>query len=100
MQGAFVDRKCAIGLILGTGSNACYIERADRIEKWEGEHKDVKEVGPWLLIDTVRILEKHIWQVVIDVEWGAFGDNGVLDFIKTDYDKQVDERSLLVGSFT
>jgi hexokinase len=44
VQGAFVDRKCAIGLILGTGSNACYIERADRIEKWEGEHKDVKEV--------------------------------------------------------
>jgi hexokinase len=46
VQGAFVDRKCAIGLILGTGSNACYIERADRIEKWEGEHKDVKEVIP------------------------------------------------------
>lgn len=45
VQGAFVDRKCAIGLILGTGSNACYIERADRIEKWEGEHKDVKEVS-------------------------------------------------------
>ncbi|EFX73328.1 hypothetical protein DAPPUDRAFT_307951 [Daphnia pulex] len=81
VQGAFVDRKCAIGLILGTGSNACYIERADRIEKWEGEHKDVKEV-------------------VIDVEWGAFGDNGVLDFIKTEYDKEVDRNSLLVGSFT
>ena len=81
VQGAFVDKKCAIGLILGTGSNACYIERADRIEKWEGEHKDVKEV-------------------VIDVEWGAFGDNGVLDFIKTEFDKQVDKNSLLVGSFT
>lgn len=44
MQGAFVDRKCAIGLILGTGSNACYIERADRIEKWEGKDKGVEEV--------------------------------------------------------
>ncbi|XP_057365356.1 hexokinase-2-like [Daphnia carinata] len=81
VQGAFVDRKCAIGLILGTGSNACYIERADRIEKWEGKDKDVEEV-------------------VIDVEWGAFGDNGVLDFIKTEYDKEVDRNSLLVGSFT
>lgn len=81
VQGAFVDRKCAIGLILGTGSNACYIERADRIEKWEGKDKGVEEV-------------------VIDVEWGAFGDNGVLDFIKTEYDKEVDRNSLLVGSFT
>ena len=44
VQGAFVDRKCAIGLILGTGSNACYIEKAEKIEKWEGEHKDVQEV--------------------------------------------------------
>lgn len=81
VQGAFVDRKCAIGLILGTGSNACYIESADKIEKWEGDHQNIKEV-------------------VIDVEWGAFGDNGVLDFIKTDFDKEVDQNSLLVGSFT
>ena len=41
-----------------------------------------------------------ILKVVIDVEWGAFGDNGVLDFIKTDFDKEVDKNSLLVGSFT
>ncbi len=39
-------------------------------------------------------------KVVIDIEWGAFGDNGVLDFIKTDFDKEVDAKSLLVGSFT
>ena len=39
-------------------------------------------------------------KVVIDVEWGAFGDNGVLDFIKTQFDKEVDDNSLLVGSFT
>ena len=44
MQGAFLDKKCAIGLILGTGANACYIENAARIEKWEGDHEDVKEV--------------------------------------------------------
>jgi len=44
VQGAFVDRKCAIGLILGTGSNACYIESADKIEKWEGDHQNIKEV--------------------------------------------------------
>ena len=39
-------------------------------------------------------------EVVIDIEWGAFGDNGVLDFIKTEFDREVDRNSLLVGSFT
>ncbi|KAK2715275.1 hypothetical protein QYM36_010053 [Artemia franciscana] len=81
VQGAFLDRKCAIGLIIGTGSNACYIERVDRVEKWEGTHGDIKEV-------------------VVDIEWGAFGDNGVLDFMKTEYDQMLDKNSLLVGSFT
>jgi hexokinase len=39
-------------------------------------------------------------QVIIDIEWGAFGDNGVLDFIKTDYDRKVDDNSLITNSFT
>ena len=44
VQGAFVDQKCAIGLILGTGSNACYIEDVSKIEKWEGDHQNIKQV--------------------------------------------------------
>lgn len=39
-------------------------------------------------------------QVVIDVEWGAFGDNGVLDFIRTEFDRCVDDNSLIQRSFT
>lgn len=39
-------------------------------------------------------------QVIIDIEWGAFGDNGVLDFIKTDFDRENDANSLIVNSFT
>lgn len=81
VQGAFMDRNCGIGIILGTGSNACYIEKADRVEKWEGDHNNAKEV-------------------VIDVEWGAFGDNGVLDFMKTEFDQELDTNSLLPRSFT
>lgn len=82
IQGAYLDKNCGIGLILGTGSNACYIEKIDRVQNWEGEKPlDASEV-------------------IIDIEWGAFGDNGVLDFIKTDYDRQVDNTSLLVNSFT
>jgi len=38
--------------------------------------------------------------VVIDIEWGAFGDNGSLDFIRTLYEKEVDVHSNHVGSFT
>ncbi|GFG37586.1 hypothetical protein Cfor_12673, partial [Coptotermes formosanus] len=81
IQGAVLDKRTAIGLILGTGSNACYMERADRVQHWEGQRHGEK-------------------QVIIDIEWGAFGDNGVLDFIKTDYDRKVDDNSLISNSFT
>ncbi|XP_031364624.1 hexokinase-1-like [Apis laboriosa] len=81
VQGSTLDPDIAIGLILGTGSNACYIERADRVEHWETERHGER-------------------QVIIDIEWGAFGDNGVLDFIKTDFDRENDANSLIVNSFT
>jgi hexokinase len=38
--------------------------------------------------------------VVIDIEWGAFGDNGSLDFMKTEFDREIDRNSNHVGSFT
>ncbi|KOC63493.1 Hexokinase-2 [Habropoda laboriosa] len=81
IQGSTLDHNTAIGLILGTGSNACYLERADRVEHWETERHGEREV-------------------IIDIEWGAFGDNGVLDFIKTDYDRENDANSLIANSFT
>jgi len=36
-------------------------------------------------------------QVVINTEWGAFGDNGVLDFIRTEVDHAIDTESLNRG---
>lgn len=68
-------------MILGTGSNGCYMERAERVQHWETEHARVRDV-------------------CVDVEWGAFGDNGCLDFMRTDLDKEVDGNSLLATSFT
>lgn len=68
-------------MILGTGSNGCYMERAARVSHWEASHERVHDV-------------------CVDVEWGAFGDNGCIDFIKTDIDREVDANSLLVRSFT
>lgn len=80
VQGAYLDKRCAIGTILGTGNNGCYIEKVKNIEKWLGRH--------------------HEEEMIIDIEWGAFGDNGVLDFIKTQWDRAVDDQSLLVHSYT
>lgn len=45
VQGSTLDHNTAIGLILGTGSNACYLERADRVEHWETERHGEREVG-------------------------------------------------------
>ncbi|XP_066948629.1 hexokinase-2-like [Macrobrachium rosenbergii] len=80
VQGAHLDKRCALGMILGTGCNGCYIEKVKNIEKWQGKH----------------------WEdeMIVDIEWGAFGDNGVLDFIKTKWDIAVDDQSLLVRSYT
>lgn len=38
--------------------------------------------------------------VLINTEWGAFGDNGVLKFISTDFDKEIDESSNNPGKQT
>ena len=36
-------------------------------------------------------------QVIINTEWGAFGDNGALDFVRTDVDEAIDKESLNPG---
>uniref|UniRef100_A0A1B6I221 Phosphotransferase n=1 Tax=Homalodisca liturata TaxID=320908 RepID=A0A1B6I221_9HEMI len=81
LQGALLDHRSTIGMIIGTGSNACYLERAERVHHWECERHGERDI-------------------IIDIEWGAFGDNGAIDFIKTDYDRQVDNHSLIKNSFT
>lgn len=82
IQGATHDPRVKVGIILGTGSNAAYMERVEYVKHWETRPLDGEKT------------------VLIDVEWGAFGDNGVLDFIKTRYDREVDSQSLMKGSFT
>jgi len=45
----------------------------------------------------VRQCDVSCIQVVINTEWGAFGDNGVLDFIRTKVDFAIDSESLNPG---
>lgn len=75
---AFDDPDVEIGLILGTGTNACYMEQISNIPKWNGD-------------------QSHPKQVIINTEWGAFGEKGELDFVKTEYDIKIDEESLYPG---
>ncbi|KAI8928966.1 hypothetical protein BC831DRAFT_500082 [Entophlyctis helioformis] len=55
---AYSDPNTHVGVILGTGTNAAYVERVDRIPKWDGPIPD-SEV------------------MVVNMEWGAFGEGGV-----------------------
>lgn len=78
MASAYHDQNTHIGLILGTGSNACYVENLDNVLTWDEDRNDPK-------------------QVIINMEWGAFGDNGCLNFLLTEYDTEVDKTSLNPG---
>ncbi|XP_074656699.1 hexokinase type 2-like isoform X2 [Tubulanus polymorphus] len=74
MAGAYIDHHCQIGLIIGTGCNVCYVEHLENVDKW-------------------RELIIHPKEVIINTEWGAFGDNGSLDFLKTEVDRCIDKNS-------
>ncbi|XP_005876877.1 PREDICTED: putative hexokinase HKDC1 isoform X1 [Myotis brandtii] len=75
MTCGYEDPNCEIGLIAGTGSNMCYMEEMRNIEVVEGDEG----------------------KMCINTEWGGFGDNGCIDDIRTQYDKEVDEGSLNPG---
>lgn len=64
--------------MIGTGSNACYVERVSNTEMFDGP----------------SFPKEH---VLINTEWGAFGDNGALDFVRTQYDREIDEHSINPG---
>lgn len=78
MSCAHKNRECRLGLIVGTGTNACYMERLENVETWTGDNDEPQ-------------------QVVINTEWGAFGDNGCLEFLRTPFDREIDQESLNKG---
>jgi len=80
MSCAWMQPKCRIGLILGTGTNACYLEDIDNVETIENGGRNGTD--------------KHM---IINTEWGAFGEAGELDFIKTKWDVAIDEASINPG---
>lgn len=78
MACGFKNPKCRIGVILGTGSNACYVEKTKNCELFNGSPDEKDEV-------------------IINTEWGAFGDKGSLDFVATEFDREIDANSINPG---
>uniref|UniRef100_A0A8C6YDY3 hexokinase n=1 Tax=Naja naja TaxID=35670 RepID=A0A8C6YDY3_NAJNA len=72
MSCAYLDHNCEVGLIVGTGCNACYME-------------EMRNVGT---------LDSNDGRMCINMEWGAFGDDGCLEHYITPYDDIVDKDSL------
>ncbi|XP_025190959.1 hexokinase type 2-like [Melanaphis sacchari] len=77
MSCAWKTPNTKIGLIVGTGCNACYVEKVENVELFDGEK-----------------IKPH---VIVNTEWGAFGDDGKLDAVRTKYDREIDEYSLNPG---
>ncbi|XP_029018923.1 hexokinase-2 isoform X2 [Betta splendens] len=75
MTCGYDDQHCEIGLIVGTGTNACYMEQMRNIELLDGDEG----------------------RMCVNTEWGAFGDDGALDSLRTDIDREIDAGSLNPG---
>jgi len=121
---AFQNRECRIGLIVGTGTNACYMENVDNVHcmhpLMEKNQQDAEQELQQHLQqqqqqqqqqqdksslsspdDETNQIYSDIWKskkrqqsTVVNTEWGAFGDNGTLDFVRTKWDQEIDESSL------
>lgn len=79
---AFKENSCQVGVILGTGTNTCYMEKLSNCPKLKKYH--FEEDG-------------YPDEMIINMEWGAFGDDGCIDFARSPYDAAVDEASVNPG---
>ncbi|KAG1950931.1 hexokinase HKDC1 [Pimephales promelas] len=75
MTCGYDDQNCEVGVIIGTGTNACYMEEMRHIDFVEGDEG----------------------RMCINTEWGAFGDDGVLDDFITSFDREIDAASINPG---
>ncbi|KAI5617445.1 putative hexokinase HKDC1 [Silurus asotus] len=75
MTCGYDDQHCEVGVIIGTGTNACYMEEMRHIDLVEGDEG----------------------RMCISTEWGAFGDDGALDDFITSFDQEIDAASINPG---
>ncbi|XP_004460065.2 hexokinase-3 [Dasypus novemcinctus] len=75
MSCGYEDPRCEVGLIVGTGTNACYMEELRNVAGVPGDSG----------------------HMCINMEWGAFGDDGSLSTLSTHFDAKVDQASINPG---
>uniref|UniRef100_A0A8C2QBX6 Hexokinase-3 n=1 Tax=Cricetulus griseus TaxID=10029 RepID=A0A8C2QBX6_CRIGR len=75
MSCGYDDPRCEMGLIVGTGTNACYMEELRNVAGVAGDSG----------------------RMCINMEWGAFGDDGSLGLLSTCFDASVDQASINPG---
>ncbi|XP_042523024.1 hexokinase-3 [Dipodomys spectabilis] len=75
MSCGYEDPRCEMGLIVGTGTNACYMEELQNVPGVPGDQG----------------------RMCINMEWGAFGDDGSLGMLGTCFDERVDQASINPG---
>jgi hexokinase len=86
---SYEDPNCEVGVILGTGSNACYAEKVSNIKKFTGQ-----PLKGGIMIVNMEWGGKHYCLACIDYE--AFGD-GKNILKQSSADKQLDKASLNPG---
>ncbi len=69
MARSYGDPRCDMGVIIGTGTNACYFEKISKIKKWKGA-------------------AARSGEMIINIEWGNFNK-----LKTTRYDRQLDRAS-------
>uniref|UniRef100_A0A6B2G307 Phosphotransferase n=1 Tax=Myxobolus squamalis TaxID=59785 RepID=A0A6B2G307_MYXSQ len=77
LNGAFEKNSCKVGVINGTGTNACYLEETAHVRRWTGP--------------------ASVRRVIINMEWGAFGEHEELDDFHTSIDDEIDVLSINPG---
>lgn len=70
-----LQRVMRLRILSGTGTNACYMEEMRHIDLVEGDEG----------------------RMCINTEWGAFGDNGSIEDIRTEFDREIDRGSINPG---
>lgn len=73
MSCALKNQNSKIGVIIGTGTNACYLEKIENIKTINHEFLDEF--------------------MIINTEWSNFGKNGALNFIRMELDYELDAHS-------
>lgn len=80
MAGIYKYPTSRIGLVIGNETNLCYLEKMDNISLFPG--------------DGIRT------RTAVGMDFKSFGDDGCLDFIKTEFDQQLDIASKNQGQHT